>query len=189
MPNHVLTEIVFRTTSKEARAKVLELIGGPECEIDFETLLPLPLNVWRGSVGIRHEEAFQKANTGLDWCRENWGTKWNAYGLDEGGKYRSIFQTEEALVLTFQTAWRTPYGWLLALWHKSGCPFEYSWLDEGRSDAFVGRFTAYGDGIRDEPWSEEKADEATTRRLHKLLWGVEQFDDEDDDNASTGSQP
>jgi hypothetical protein len=179
MPNHVITEVVFRNVSKEKRAEILAMISGAEREIDFETLLPIPLNVWQGSVGSRHEAAFGKPLTGLDWCRENWGTKWNAYGLDEGDKYRSVDQTPDALTLTFQTAWSTPYGWLLALWHKSGCPFEYTWLDEGRNNAFFGRFTSYDDDMRGEPWSEAEADEATTRRMRKLMFGVETFEEDD----------
>ncbi len=178
MPNHVITEIVFRNLPKEKLVAILDMASSTEQKIDFSTLLPIPLNVWQGSVSIRHESAFGKENTALDWCRLNWGTKWNAYGLDEGGKYRSVDQSADALTLTFQTAWSTPYGWLLALWHKSGCAFEYTWLDEGREHAFAGRFTTYEDDIRSEPWREDEADEATTRRMHKLMYGVESFDNE-----------
>ena len=178
MPNHVITEVVFRNVSKEQRESILAMVASTEQEIDFNTLLPIPLNVWRGSVGIRHEAAFGKENTALDWCRHNWGTKWNAYGLNEGGKYQSVDQSADTLTLTFQTAWSTPCGWLLALWHKSGCPLEYTWLDEGREHAFAGRFTTYEGGMLNEPWLEDEADEATTRRMHKLLWGVESFDEE-----------
>jgi hypothetical protein len=171
MPNHV-TEVVFRGVSLVHQEDILALVRGREADIDFETLLPIPLNVWQGSVGTRHSVFPDNA---LDWCRANWNTKWNAYGLDQGGKYRSIDQADDTLTLTFQTAWSTPYGWLLALWHRSGRPFEYTWLDEGRSNAFAGRFTAYSDDFSSEPWTEAEADEETTRRMHKLMWGVEEF--------------
>lgn len=181
MPNHVITEIVFRGVSKEKKAEILAMVSGANSQIDFTTLLPIPLNVWQGSVGRRHEEAFYKENTALDWSRQNWGTKWNAYGLDEGGRYHSIVQVDDRLVLTFQTAWRTPYGWLLALWHKSNVPLEYTWFDEGREHAVAGRFTTYDDDMRGDPWLEAEADEATTRRFHKLMFGVEAFEDEGDE--------
>lgn len=173
MPNHVLTEVIFRNVHAEKQDFILSLVRGPEGMIDFETLLPIPLNVWKGSAGTEHDRAFGKGNIALVWSRESWGTKWNAYGIDQG--YQTICRTESDLILTFQTAWRTPYGWLLALWHRSDVPLEYTWLDEGRSNAFVGRFTSYDDDLRSQPWSETQADDATTRRMHKLLWGVEAF--------------
>ena len=70
-----------------------------------------------------------------------------------------------------------PYGWLLALWHIGELPFDYTWLDEGRGSATTGRFTAY---FRSQPWVEQEATEVEYRRMHKLLWGVEEFTGEDD---------
>ena len=43
------------------------------------------------------------APTWYDWCIENWGTKWNAYGYDEGVDYSG----NDALC--FQTAWAAPH--------------------------------------------------------------------------------
>lgn len=180
MPNHVLNEIVFRDIDPIQKDAILSHVRSSECDIDFCVLLPIPLNVWQGNVGIQHETAFRKANTALAWCAENWGTKWGAYGLNEGGRYRSIVAENSTLTLIFQTAWRPPYGWLLALWHKTGLPFEYTWLDQGRDTAIAGRFTSYDGDMLSEPWLEATAEEATTRRMHKLLWGVESFENEDE---------
>jgi len=176
MPNHIITEVIFSNVDAAKQADILALVRGKDRAIDFETLLPLPLNCWQGNVGTIHRESFP--SNALDWARQNWGTKWNAYGIDEGGKYQSIVQTDDTLILTFQTAWSTPRGWLLALWHRAGVPLSYSFLDEGYSDAWRGRFTSYDDDMRGEPWSEARAEDAETRRLHKLMYGVESFAEE-----------
>ncbi|WP_027039087.1 hypothetical protein [Mesorhizobium ciceri] len=176
MPNHVLTEIRFKNIDADQQGAILAIIRGPERPIDFATLLPIPSNIWQGSVSTKHSVFPGNA---LDWSRANWGTKWNAYGIDQGGKYQTIAAADDTLTLTFQTAWQTPYGWLLALWHIGELPFEYSWFDEGRGGATIGRFTAYSDEFHSNPWSEEDAPEAEYRRMHKLMWGVEEFEDED----------
>ena len=176
MPNHVLTEIRFKNIDADQQGAILALCRGAEGPIDFQTLLPIPSNIWQGSVGAHHSVFPGNA---LDWARANWSTKWNAYGIDEGGRYQTIATTDDTLTLTFQTAWSTPYGWLLALWHIGELPFEYTWLDEGRSGATAGRFTAYSNDWAEQPWSEEDAPEDEYRRMHKLMWGVERFEDDD----------
>lgn len=176
MPNHVLTEIRFKNIDADQQGAILAIIRGHDRPIDFRTLLPIPSNIWQGSVGTRHDVF---PGTALDWCADNWSTKWNAYGIDEGGRYQSIRSTDDTLTITFQTAWSTPYGWLLALWHIGELPFEYSFMDEGAIRAKSGTFTAYSDDFRAEPWTEADADEAEHRRMHKLMWGVEELADED----------
>jgi hypothetical protein len=182
MPNHVITQVIFRNVDADAQAAILAKVSSATAEVDFEVLVPIPLNIWRGSVGTRHEKTFRAGNA-LEWCRENWGTKWNAYGLSEGEGplYSTIARTEDTLTLTFQTAWSTPYGWLVALQNGIGRRFEYRWLDEGATDAFTGYFEPLSDDFRKEPWAEEIADEQMRRHLHKLKWGVEEFPPEDDE--------
>ncbi|KKB81047.1 hypothetical protein VW35_02450 [Devosia soli] len=180
MPNHVITQIVFRNVDAAAQAEILSKVSSKKAEIDFEVLLPIPLNIWLGNVGTKHEETFRAGNA-LEWCSENWGTKWNAYGLSEGAgpRYSTIAQTDDTLTLTFQTAWSTPYGWLVALQNSIGRRFEYRWLSEGQHDAFAGYFEPVTDDWKREPWSEYIADEQMRRHLHLLKWGVEEFPDED----------
>lgn len=173
MPNHVLTEVVFRDVGSLKQIDILGKVSSRERKIDFEELLPMPLNIWRGNVSSRHEEAFP--GTALDWCSANWGTKWNAYGIDEGGKYESVERTDDSLTLRFQTAWSPPMGWLVALFNSFGLSFEYAYLDEGASHAMSGSFRIGVDKFLGDQWSEAKADEPTHRRMHKLMWGVEEF--------------
>lgn len=176
MPNHVLTEIVFSGVDDRAQSAVLSLVSSPKALVDFEVLLPIPANVWLGNSGRIHTKTFPA--TALDWCASNWSTKWGAYGIDEGGRYQTVARAADTLTITFKTAWRPPYGWLLALWHKAAKPLSYTYLDEGAGSARFGRFTTYDEPWGKEPWTEGDCTPEETRRMHKLLWGVESFDDE-----------
>lgn len=171
MPNHVINEIIFDRPAGE-HAAIRAVVCNDEGNVDFNGLVPMPAHVWRGSVGRNHTEAFGSQNIGLDWARINWGTKWNAYG------HKPISADDSTLTLRFQTAWAPPYPWLIALFNTCG-GFRHNWLDEGRSNSFTGTFSQ--DDRHGEQWQETEADEALHRHLHKLLWGVEQFEDEDDE--------
>lgn len=172
MPNHVVNEIIFRGVDRAKQDEILAVACGSKGEVDFEVLLPIPLNVWRGSVGTRHEKALQQ--TGLDWQRLNWGTKWNAYSQ------KPIERTDDTLTLIFETAWRPPYGWLVAMFNRFHLSFDHNWLDEGAERGVCGRFNAdfIDDDMRGEPWGEKPADDDMQKHLHKLRLGVEAFDDE-----------
>jgi hypothetical protein len=122
MPNHVINEIIFRDCDEQLQRDILAAVL-TDGEVDFGVLLPKPLNIWMGSCGRKHEQAFRV--TGLDWATANWGTKWNAYGHNEGGKYRSVRQDGTSLILTFQTAWRPPYGWIVALFNRFKISFDH----------------------------------------------------------------
>lgn len=183
MPNHVINEVIFRNVDAERQTTILAMIKNETGEIDFGVLVPKPLNIWDGSTGSNHEKKFKRI--GLDWARDNWGTKWNAYGQDQGGKYQSIAQTDDTLTLTFQTAWSAPYPWLAALFNFFKLPFDHNWFDEGHSRGVCGKFD-YQAYLTDlgTAWAETDADDEMQKHLHKLLWGVEEFPDEPDDDEA-----
>lgn len=170
MPNHVINEIVLHGVSLD---RCRDKIVNPEGRLDFSILVPLPINFWAGSVGKEHEESFPGSH--LDAARAQWGTKWNAYGLDDD----SVAERDGSTVLTFQTAWSHPRGWTVAIFNTFRCDITASWLSEG---GWAGRVESYriNHGIMGDDWQvttvEEGSDEY--RRLHKLLWGVEEFEDE-----------
>lgn len=179
MPNHVINEVVFRNVTVEQQTAILATVSKEGSPVSFDVLLPIPLNHWLWSAGMREERAFP--GTALDWCSANWSTKWDAYGLSEGGRYESVAQTDDTLTLTFKTAWGAPMGWLCALFNKHNLPIEYGYLSEGNDKAFVGTFTPdNGTYIGGARWEEKEADEASTKRMHMLLWGVEEFTDDDE---------
>jgi hypothetical protein len=178
MPNHVINQVIFRGIDRVKQLEISDAVTNAACEIDFGTLVPMPPNAWMGNVGQKHEKAFKVQ--AMDWARHNWGTKWNAYGLDQGGRYESVAFGDDSLTLTFQTAWSPPYGWLAALLNRFKLSFDHNWFDEGCERGVHGSFKSKpGDTWETLSWDEEPADDVLHRHLHKLLFGVEQFGDED----------
>lgn len=177
MPNHVINELVFRNIDSDAQEEILAMVRGPNGPIDFSTILPQPLNIWKSNVGMRHEEVFP--GTGLNWNTANWGTKWNAYGIDEEGRYKSVIRGESTLVLTFQTAWRPPMGWIIAIFNKFSRSFEHNWLDEGEDRGHQDMFIAENLHTLGEVWVEKPASKAMQHHL-QFLHGCESFDGEDE---------
>lgn len=165
MPNHIINEIIFDRPHSDHEA-ILASIVNSEGVVDFGLLVPMPLNVWPGSASQKHEQAFGKANIGLDWACSHWGTNRNAYSM------QPIEADRHRLVVRFETAWSPPYPWLVALFNSHG-EFRHNWLDEGAPRGRTGRFFTSERWGPD--WSEDDADDALHRHLHKLHWGVEEF--------------
>lgn len=175
MPNHCINELIFRNVSKDDQARILAAACNAEGNVDFDVLVPTPPNVWIGSVGQKHEKAFKRI--GLEWSRENWGTKWNAYS------HQPTEQTDDTLTLRFETAWGPPYGWLCAMFNTLKMRFEHNWFSEGGAPAISGIFdyASLDDAKGGEPWEEKESDDAMQKHMHKLLYGVEEFPEEPDD--------
>ena len=164
MPNHVINDIIFRDISDEKHGAIRAAALNSEGDVDFSILLPIPLNAWMGNVGANHQAAFRL--TALDWCSDNWGTKWNAYD------HKPTTFSDGTLTLTFATAWRPPYGWLAALFNTVEIGFQHNWLDEGAERGVVGHFTVSpADPIQHIGWREEPADDLMQRHLMVLHWG------------------
>lgn len=167
MPNHIVNEIRLHEVD---HAAVLGIVSGEERAIDFRTLLPLPLNFWPGSASISHEKAFP--GTHLDAARRTWGTKWNAYALNDN----SLRQDGGDTILTFETAWAPPRGWVVAVFSTLKCDITHHWQDEGSDAVHREIYTFTGDGSMFFPkWEAEVVDQGSAdhRRLYKLQWGVE----------------
>ena len=100
MPNHVTNIIKLNGDRKQIR-ELLEQIQSDELglgTIDFEKIIPMPENIYRGNLG-REEMKLYGKNNWYDWCISNWGTKWSAYGYEKDCDYSNA---EE---LRFLTAW------------------------------------------------------------------------------------
>ncbi len=170
MPNHILSVITLHDTPL---SQVTPLIYNDQARIDFEVLLPLPLNIWRGGVSRDHEEAFP--STGLTEARRIWGTKWNAYGEPKAE------QVGTDTVITLQTAWSHPRGWTAALFNSLRCRITAEWLDEGSEDGWRETYTPDKCPNLGDDWTKERIASGTDdqKRLHLLLWGVEEFGDDE----------
>lgn len=104
MPNHITNVIEIRGDRIEVN-NLLEKIKNDEYgigTIDFEKIIPMPDNIYRGNLGTKERE-FYGENNWYDWSIANWGTKWNAYGFNES---KNNSQKEK---ITFLTAWEAPH--------------------------------------------------------------------------------
>ena len=92
-----------------------------EGTFDFNKIVPMPENIFRGPLGEKEREMYG-ANNWYDWSRWNWGTKWNSY---DGEWY------EEGASIQFNTAWSTPEPVYLALIKKfPNLDFNVEFADE-----------------------------------------------------------
>ena len=99
MPNHIYNVVTF-DCPHERTAEILKAVEMEGCElgsIDFEKLIPMPEDVYRGPLGQKEMELYPGDKNWYDWSIDNWGTKWNAYGYDY------LLHKEDAIV--FNTAW------------------------------------------------------------------------------------
>ena len=71
-----------------------------ENDFDFNNIIPMPKNIFRGNLGREEEEKYGK-NNWYDWSIENWGTKWNSVGT-------RVELKDGSLYYTFDTAWDCP---------------------------------------------------------------------------------
>lgn len=166
MPNHIVNEIRLHSVHASAARAI---VSSDEQAIDFGKLLPLPLNYWPGSVSSLHEKAFP--GTQLDAAIKTWGTKWNAYALSDD----SLRQDGDDTVLTFETAWSPPRGWVVAVFNTLECDITHHWQDEGSEAVHCEKYTFGDRSIFFPKWTAEEVEmgSADHRRLYKLQWGVE----------------
>jgi hypothetical protein len=169
-----MNEIIFRDVNHDAQNDILNKVLSKGF-VDFNVLVPAPLNIWQGGLGAKEKTAFKEKNW-YDWNMANWGTKWNAYGEEERG-VKNVIHTEDTLTLIFQTAWSPPRMWICALFNATELPFEHNWLSEGCSEAHAAKYFFRGEGdFRSPAWEENIAGDDLYRHLHVLLWGAEPED-------------
>ena len=111
MPNHVTTELqapehvimsLIRATTNDERGE-----GGDFdlFTVDFDLIIPEPHYSDPMFTATRHEYPGGMVGyeidgySPMDWCRDMWGTKWNAY---------SVELTEDTEKIRFDTAWASP---------------------------------------------------------------------------------
>jgi len=169
MPNHVLNEMIFSGLSSEQRDEIVAGICNAEGLVDFSILVPPPPNCWQGN--LSSDDGKQFPINWYSWNRENWGTKWNAYGQQQ------VEHDADKMIVSFQTAWSPPFSWFAAVLNKFKIPFDFNYLDEGADRARSGKFLMAGKAGGPECLIEI-APEEIDLRLHKLMYGVEEFADD-----------
>ena len=95
MPNHVANTVYIDGAPENVKA-FRDAIRGNEKVIDFNALIPMPEEIYRGDLGPEEREKYG-ADNWYDWSIGHWGTKWNAYE-----------QTDGIGTIDFWTAWTAP---------------------------------------------------------------------------------
>ena len=79
--------------SEEIQKKIANFVRSEKSDFDFEKIIPMPENIYRGDLGVEEEKLYGE-NNWYDWSIEHWGTKWNA-----------TVQNAELEEYWLQTAW------------------------------------------------------------------------------------
>ena len=99
MPNWTANNVLF--VGKEKQLETLkDMLKSDENDFDFNNIVPMPKNIFRGNLGREEEEKYGK-NNWYDWSIANWGTKWNSVGT-------RVELKDGSLYYTFDTAWDCP---------------------------------------------------------------------------------
>tara|TARA_R110002020_G_scaffold4445_4_gene19440 strand:- start:2302 stop:2724 length:423 start_codon:yes stop_codon:yes gene_type:complete len=105
MPNWTRNELTVQADDpkdlKDFKKKVFTKDEEGKLNFDFEKIIPMPKNIFRGNLGNEEREKYGN-NNWYDWSSKNWGTKWNACHTQIN------FECDEEIELEFDTAWDTP---------------------------------------------------------------------------------
>lgn len=136
MPNHITNRLTINGSNEQVR-KVLDYIKGAEDGqyIDFRKIATPPNYIYMRSIDNTVRKIFSAGNskslllktqdTWSEWCVRHWGTKWNAYGLDE------LVQRNSENTVYFQTAWNgVPKIIMLLAQVFPEVGFKYEYADE-----------------------------------------------------------
>lgn len=149
MPNNI-TSIITLSGDENRIKDMLEAIQNDKYgigSVDFEKILPMPDNIYRGNLGP-NERAEYGSDNWYDWCIANWGTKWNSYGYPEDHQYNNDGKIQ------FLTAWSAPHPIMEKLSEMyPDIKLEHEWADEDIG-MNCGRYVYY-DGERIEEYFPE----------------------------------
>jgi hypothetical protein len=174
MPNHVANRITFAAEKAEEVFAVVIRDG----RFDFETLVPSPPNMYHGNLSSADEKDFPI--NWLEWSRQNWGTKWNAYQSSHGVENGVAF-------INFQTSWTAPYPVMAAFCNRFNIPFEHRYYDEGENHWGIDKWNMgewSSDGGRIERREKLFKREQDRRELALLYWGAETLAEIEAERAS-----
>lgn len=155
MPNHCenkLTVIADKEVIDTIVAKhINELTDSPydKLQLDFNTIIPYPAEHREADRKLSEEVGVPSlfSSEGYNWCVENWGTKWNSYGVGVGRP------DENTLCVDFDTAWSPPLPIIGKLGEMyPNARFELEFREEGM--CFEGGFICENGKVL-ESWSGE----------------------------------
>ena len=99
MPNWTANNVLF-VGERDRLETLKDMLKSKDNDFDFNNIVPMPKNIYRGSLGTVGEEKYGK-NNWYHWSIDNWGTKWNAVDT-------RVELNDGSLYYTFDTAWDCP---------------------------------------------------------------------------------
>lgn len=144
MANHITNIIRYPKEKHEAIVQAVvseyeeKTTGEKGQTIDFGKIIPVPDDIFQGSLGTKERELYGEKNW-YDWNIKNWWTKWNAYGCD-------IAEGE----LRFDTAWSSPVPVIVKLSEMfPETEFEVMYADEDIGSNYGHYIISAGVVVRD----------------------------------------
>jgi hypothetical protein len=113
------------------------------------------------------------------WCIENWGTKWDVNGSDDG----VVDLKENEITLYFDTAWSPPLEFYIAL-EDLGFTVEGYYYEPGMN--FVGKWDENGDDCYEIPETVEAIEEkipSDIEQCFNLIENLIQWQEENQDES------
>ena len=99
MPNWTENNVLF--VGKKKQLETLKtMLKSKDNDFDFNNIVPMPKNIFRGLLGREEEEKYGK-NNWYHWSIDNWGTKWNSVDT-------TVEENGSTLSYNFMTAWDCP---------------------------------------------------------------------------------
>jgi hypothetical protein len=127
MPNWVTNHLTIEAENEERLHEIMTAIAYDDKglgTIDFEKIIPMPENIFRGNLGDEERQLYGK-NNWYDFGIAHWGTKWNSAPKDDPHKYAGGNRLE------FQTAWDPPEPVIVRLSEMfPDAQFRHVWADE-----------------------------------------------------------
>lgn len=144
MPNHVTTILTAHPHD------VIEALLNEKREVDFEKVLPMPEDVYRGGLGAEEEAKYPGDKNWYNWGVNHWGTKWNAYS--------TVLLSHNTV--SFETAWAHPFPVIAELANRfPSAVLEVKYADEDLGHN-LGQYTIKDGGITHTLECDEGTDEA-----------------------------
>lgn len=139
--------------SAEDALKALEEIPVKSEEIFLRQRTDIKRDEWELGKTAWNNIRQYGAPTWYDWCVNNWGTKWNAYGYGE-----DKIDYHDGDMLYFQTAWSAPHPVLERLTEMfPDVELEHEWADEDIGHN-CGRYSYQGGERIEECYPENEAE-------------------------------
>lgn len=141
---------------------------GKKCPFTFNAFVPMPKEVFRGSIGSEEQEKYPGELNWYDWSVNHWGTKWDVNDESvhiewENTKDSDIVACQ--VKISFDTAWSPPEPVVRAMAKAfPALHFVHEFVEHGES--YAGRHEySNGVAVNVEDWTDEERVEEMGRNL------------------------